>query len=166
MTVPTELAINRMTAGDIDGIVTTFEIWHKDHPQYERYLVEQELGERYVFVAKHGEVVVGYVTVVWKSGYAHFRESGIPEIVDLNVITRHQRKGVGTALIRACERLTAERGYSVVGIAVVMDDPDYAAARRLYPALGYVPDGRGVTPEDNELHMTKAIYASGRRVLG
>jgi GNAT superfamily N-acetyltransferase len=152
-----DVTIRTMIESDIDAIVAAFVGWHKERPQYEGYFAEQESGQRTVLVALDGDSVIAYGTLIWQPEYAHFREQNIPEIVDLNVITPLQGQGIGTALIRRCEQDAAARGYQVIGISVVMDDPDYAAARRLYPYLGYVPDGYGITPEDNELHLTKRL---------
>lgn len=148
------ITIRKMIATDAGAIAEVFETWHKTVEQYERYYLEQLLNKRLVLVAVHpDDGITGYVTILWESNYSHFWRRSIPEIVDLNVWPSFQRRGIGTALIRACEIQAKQRGYSIMGISVVQDDPDYAAARRLYPALGYIPDGFGVTPEDNELHL-------------
>jgi GNAT superfamily N-acetyltransferase len=151
-----DLAIREMTERDIDEIARTFAVWHKSRAQYQHYFSEQLMGDRLVLVAWCGRKVVGYVTVVWESTYEPFRRARIPEIVDLNVITEHQRRGIGTALIHAAEEAARRRSYTGIGISVVQS-PEYAAANRLYPKLGYVPDGRGVTWYDNELHLIKVL---------
>jgi GNAT superfamily N-acetyltransferase len=149
------ITIRQMRERDIDEIVHTFASWHKERPQYERYHAEQRHGERVVLVALHEEEIVGYGTVVWESGYEPFRESGIPEIVDLNVINEYQKRGIGTELICALERVVAKRSKTV-GISVEQS-PAYAAANRLYTKLGYIPDGMGITTHDNELHLIKGL---------
>ncbi len=55
-----------------------------------------------------------------------------------------------------CERIAAGEGRRVIGISVGQS-PEYAAANRMYPAFGYVPDGRGITDSDNELHLVKEL---------
>lgn len=153
------LLIRPMTADDIDDMVDAFERigWtDKNRARFEDYLAAHENGERSVFVARKVDEFVGYVTVVWQSGHYHFREAGIPEIVDLNVLPDHRKGGIGTALIGACERLAATRDYAIIGLGVVQEDPDYAAARRLYPTLGYIPDGNEAD-SDNVKYLTKAI---------
>jgi predicted N-acetyltransferase YhbS len=87
--------------------------------------------------------VVGYVTLLAVSRYAPLGEQGVPEIADLNVINEHQRKGIGSALVYAAERLARQRGYAAVGIDVEQSPP-YASANRLYPHLGFEPDSRGI----------------------
>jgi GNAT superfamily N-acetyltransferase len=146
--------IRHMTAADIDGLVATFDVWHKYRPQYERYWEQHQQGKRVVLLALADETVAGYVTLVWKSTYVPFREAGIPEIVDLNVITLYQKQGIGTALIRACEQIAVEHAIPVIGIGTGTT-PDYAAAQRLYPALGYIDDGRGIIHD--EYFLTKKL---------
>lgn len=150
-----KIRIRRMIAEDIDRIVAIFSIWNKFRPQYERYFEEQQRGERIVLVALMDDTVVGYVTLLWQSHYPPFRESSIPEIADLNVITEFQKQGIGTALIQTCEQLAREAGKPVMGIGTGTT-PDYAAAQRLYPHLGYVEDGRGIT-SDGEYFMTRKL---------
>jgi GNAT superfamily N-acetyltransferase len=116
--------------------------WDKPQAQYERYLDEQTADERPVRVARLDGAFAGYVTVVWETGYAPFREAGIPEIQDFNVLPPYRRRGIGTALMDAAEALIAERS-AVAGIGVGLY-PDYGPAQRLYVLRGYVPDGRGV----------------------
>ncbi len=150
------ICIRQMEAGDIDRIIRAFARWHKKRSQYERYFDGQRQGERVVLVALDREEVVGYVVIVWNSRYEPFQQDRIPEVVDLNVINEFQRQGIGTALVHQAERIALEHSKPVVGISV-KQSPEYAAANRLYPSLGYVPDGRGITRYDNELHLTKTL---------
>jgi GNAT superfamily N-acetyltransferase len=153
-----------MVESDIDGIARTFLPWHKQRPQYERYFSEQQSGERIVLVALLGAKVVGYVTLLWQTNYLPFRESEIPVISDLNVINEHQRQGIGTRLIQACERIAAERAKPVIGIGVGLT-ADYAAAQRLYPHMGYVPDGRGLVYHDHVAHYGEQVVVDDHLVL-
>lgn len=65
---------------------------------------------------------------------------------------------VGTNLVRAAETIAARAGKTLIGIGVAQED-NYTAAQRLYPKLGYVPDGRGTksTRWGEILYLTKAI---------
>lgn len=147
--------------------------WTKPAAQYVRYLDEQTEGARSVLVARRDEALLGYVTVLWDSDYPTFREAGIPEIQDFNVLPQARRRGVGSALMDAAEDLIAEQS-PVAGIGVGLY-PDYGPAQRLYVLRGYVPDGRGiawnltpVTPmqqvpvdDDLALYFTKDLRTSG-----
>jgi GNAT superfamily N-acetyltransferase len=149
--------IRPMRSADSEALAELFAAWHKSSEQFERYYLEQLQEQRLVLVAQYPTVgQVGYVTIVWESQYEQFWRRNIPEIVDLNVMTPFQKQGVGTALLHACEEQAGQRGYRTLGISVVQS-ADYAPAERLYRALGYVADGFGVTPHDNELHLIKTL---------
>jgi GNAT superfamily N-acetyltransferase len=151
-------AIRTMVQSDVASIADTFLSWNKKREQYEIYFEENRRGLRVTLVAVTGGEIIGYANVLWESGYEPFRRGDIPEINDLNVIEEHQNRGVGRALIREAERIIAAAGKSVAGIGVGQT-PDYAAAQRLYPKLGYVPDKRGVSPTKygDVAYLTKVL---------
>jgi GNAT superfamily N-acetyltransferase len=109
---------------------------------YRRYLAEQDDGVRVALVASAGSLLAGYVTVLWRSGYLPFREAGIPEIQDLNVLPQFRRQHVGTALLDAAESAIKAR-HDVAGLGVGLY-ADYGPAQLMYLKRGYRPDGRGV----------------------
>jgi ribosomal protein S18 acetylase RimI-like enzyme len=167
--------------------------WAKPVEQYERYLARQEAGERPVFVAEaspragaystgepRGLVFAGYVCVVWESGYRYFREAGIPEIVDLNVLPQFRRRRIASSLMDAAEAAIVEHvlaekpeGPVIAGIGVGMY-PDYGPAQRMYVRRGYVPDGHGlaydgrilppmeatVNDDSLNLHFTRTLVST------
>ena len=114
--------------------------WDKPVTQYEKYLAEQRAGLRSVLVATVDDEYAGYVTVRWESPYKPFE--GIPEIQDFNVLPKFRRRGIGTGLMDAAEALVAERS-DVVAIGVGLY-ADYGTAQRMYARRGYIPDGRGL----------------------
>lgn len=116
--------------------------WDKPASQYEKYLLEQEAGDRVVLVALRNGEFAGYATIVWRSYYPAFALENIPEIVDFNVLPRFRRQGIGAGLMDAAEQRVAGR-ISMVGIGVGMT-ADYGTAQRMYVKRGYVPDGRGL----------------------
>ena len=101
--------------------------WNKPAAQYEAYLEEQAADIRPVLVARVEGDFAGYITVVWQTGYAPFREAGIPEIQDFNVLPQFRRQGIGSALMAAVEALIATRS-KIAGIGVGLY-PDYGPAR-------------------------------------
>ncbi len=153
-----DFIIRRMVESDVDSIAQAFAHWNKQREQYVRYWRENHEGQRVTLVAVWGEQVVGYTNVIWQPEYEPFREAGIPEINDMNVIAEFQRHGIGTALIREAERIATEHGKSIMGIGFGLT-ADYGAAQRLYPKLGYIPDGRGAqpTPWGDVLFLTKKL---------
>jgi GNAT superfamily N-acetyltransferase len=153
---PPSLLIRRMISSDAEAIAETFDSWHKPVSQFEAYYMDQLLEKRLVLIAWIDDVAIGYTTILWESSYSQFWRRRIPEIVDLNVWPTYQKQGIGTALIARCEAEARQRGYIVMGISVEQSE-DYTKAERLYRALGYEPDGFGITPEDNELHLIKSL---------
>ena len=78
------LTLRPLQPSDVQTIVAAFAAigWNKTPAnQYERYLEEQDLGERAVLVAFWHEEFAGYLTICWQSSYPPFMDEGIPEIV-------------------------------------------------------------------------------------
>ncbi|MCR3748949.1 Acetyltransferase (GNAT) family protein [Lentzea californiensis] len=90
-----------------------------------------------LLTAWQGDVVVGDVYLWLEEAeepeiQAHL--PGTPLLTHLEVHSDLRRKGVGTRLIRAAERLLAGRGYRDVALAVVVGNVD---VERLYTRLGF-----------------------------
>ena len=120
----------------------TAQGWHKPAVQFKRYLHEHQSGKRVVLLAEYAGEFAGYLTIMWLSDYPPFREAGVPEVVDFNVLIKFQRRGVGTRLMDEAERrIGARSGVAGIGFGLMHD---YGAAQALYVRRGYVPDGRGV----------------------
>jgi GNAT superfamily N-acetyltransferase len=136
--------IRQMLEEDCVAISEAFagQGWNKPVTQYQNYLRQSTEGKRDILVAEVQGHFAGYVTIEWESGYPPFQEAHIPEIVDLNVLTRYQRQGVGSALLAEAEQRIAQRS-PIIGIGVGLT-ADYGVAQSLYPKRGYVPDGRGI----------------------
>jgi GNAT superfamily N-acetyltransferase len=129
---------------DIPKIAESFEElgWNKPASQYERYLMEQTLKIRDMYIALVIGQFAGYLTICRQSSHAPFREKSIPEIMDFNVLPKYRRMGIGTQLMDRAEA-EIEKVSPVAGIGVGMT-PDYGAAQRLYALRGYIPDGNGL----------------------
>lgn len=134
--------IETFSAGRVEWLAKEFaaKAWPKPDGYFAECFAAQERGEMMLLVAAEGDALLGYVKVVWLPEYAPFREAGIPEIQDLNVVPAARRKAVATRLLNRAEALVAQRS-PVAGIGVGLH-PGYAAAQRLYARRGYVPDGR------------------------
>ncbi len=76
-----------------------------------------------------------------RPSHPRFREAGIPEIVDFNVLLKLRRLHVGAALMDEAEKRIAVRS-PIAGLSVCLH-VDYGAAQVLYARRGYVPDGCG-----------------------
>jgi ribosomal protein S18 acetylase RimI-like enzyme len=169
-----------MSAGDCAVISDAFrqQGWDKPIQQYEKYLQECREGKRDVLVAEVSGDFAGYLTIVWESGYPPFGETGIPEIVDFNVLIKYRRQGIGTALMDAAEsrivemqvgrrqgRIGGDRPAQVIaGIGVGLT-PDYGAAQILYVKRGYVPDGRGAVSHEQTIRYGDSIFVDDSLIL-
>lgn len=116
--------------------------WTKPAGYFAECCQLQEWGEMVLLVAAEGDVYCGHVKVVWQSDYIFFRDNGIPEIQDLNVLPGFRRQGIGEGLVAEAEDVIRERSF-VAGIGVGLY-ADYGSAQRMYTRRGYIPDGRGV----------------------
>ncbi|WP_160032141.1 GNAT family N-acetyltransferase [Paenibacillus sp. An7] len=116
--------------------------WEKPLDLYVRYSDEQKRGERVSIVAEVDGDFAGYVNVLWSSYYPSFREIGIPEINDLNVLMKYRRLGIGSKLMDKAEEIIKERSdFAGIGVGLFTD---YGNAQILYAKRGYIPDGRGI----------------------
>jgi GNAT superfamily N-acetyltransferase len=150
-----DVVIRRLRRGDPHAIAGAFALvgWSKTVEQYERYLAEQDAGSRVCYVAEQHGQFAGYCTLLWDSSYLPFRQAGIPEVNDLNVLPDFRNQGIGNALLDAIESTARDRS-AIVGLGVGLYR-DYGAAQRIYVRRGYLPDGEGlmyankhVTPGD------------------
>lgn len=119
--------------------------WDKPISQYKKYLEYQETGARDVIIAEWNQEFAGYLTINWNSEYQSFRENGIPEVVDFNVLKKYQRLGIGTQLMDEAEkRIKKISEYAGIGFGMYKD---YGAAQILYIHRGYIPYGNGLVKD-------------------
>lgn len=143
------ISIRPLSSSDIPTLVKAFQEanWPKPATLFEQYLLEQDHGERSVWVAQVDNQCAGYVTLKWHSPYPPFATAHIPEIMDLNVLPTFRGKGIGSQLLAIAENEAAPKS-NIVGLGVGLyggPDGGYGAAQRLYVRSGYIPDGKGVT---------------------
>ena len=144
-----QIQIRPLIREDIAAISEAFnEIeWNKPPSLFEEYLMEQELGDRLVWVAHFKGEFAGYVTLKWQSQYPSFKGQNIPEIMDLNVLPHYRKMVIGSLLLDAAEKEALTKSQ-IIGIGVGLyagADGGYGSAQRLYVKRGYIPDGKGVT---------------------
>jgi GNAT superfamily N-acetyltransferase len=140
-----KLMIREMLEEDCRSISGAFaeQGWNKPVAQYLSYFQESRVGKRLVLLAEFEGQFAGYITIVWESPYPPYKEAGIPEIMDFNVLKKFQRKRIGTALMDEAEKHISQRS-AVAGLGVGLT-VDYGPAQILYVRRGYIPDGRGLS---------------------
>jgi len=123
------------------------KFFHNGQAYFDRCFERQLAGELEIILAWKEEQdeseVVGYTLLNWQPKYTYFKKCGLPEIQDLNVISRYRRQGIGRSIIKFCEKRASEKGYNEMGIGVGLD-PSFGSAQRLYVQMGYIPDGNGI----------------------
>ncbi len=160
-----EIKIRRLRPDDPAIIEDAFreQSWHKPAELYERYLAEQENGIRVTLVAEADGEFAGYGNVIWQPDYAPFREQGIPEISDLNVLIRFRKQRIASQLMERAEEQIAERSSSAgIGVGLFAD---YGQAQIMYVKRGYVPDGRGLYVGERQLQYGDTVTVDDDLVL-
>lgn len=116
--------------------------WATREEVLERYVAEQENGERLALVYEEDGRRKGYITLIIEPSAGPFGQLGVPEISDFNVFERYRRNGIGQKLLDSIIDLS--RRYSdSVGICVGLHS-GYGQAQRMYVKNGFTPDGNGV----------------------
>ena len=137
--------------------------WQKPAAQYERYVQYQQEGKRDVILAELNGEFAGYLTIRWTSDYTLFKEKGIPEIVDFNVLMKFQRKGIGTLLMDEAERRIKKVSKRAgIGFGVYKD---YGAAQVLYIKRNYIPDGNGLIKDSKPIKRGEVITVNDEVVF-
>ena len=125
--------------------------WHPSIETYESYYLEQQRGERIVFIAEHEGAVAGICTLVLRPSEGPWAGLGIPEIVDLCVFFHLHKRGIGSRLLDVAEAEAArhaDRACLAVGV-----HSGYGPAQRLYVRRGYNFDGSGVWYRGKQLEQ-------------
>ena len=89
-----------------------------------------------VLVAEADGVVVGYVSV--EQSWPVASHQHVLDIAGLGVDLRHQRRGIGRALVAAAVEEARRRGARKVSLRVLGPN---TAARRVYEACGFTVEG-------------------------
>ena len=88
-------------------------------------------------IATGGSDVIGYVAIVWESGYAGFRSRGIPLVHQIAVAGPCRRRGVATLLMDGAEQPARGRGIatlaSLSACSTTMARTAAVRTARLYP---------------------------------
>jgi GNAT superfamily N-acetyltransferase len=136
------MEIRPVSAGDLELLVAVFGA---GRCFFADCLARQEAGGGVLLVAWVDGGPVGDVFLsVGPAEEPEVRRHlpGVPTLVHLEVLGPFQRRGIGTALVRAGEDTARRLGHDQVAIGVGLDNH---GARLLYERLGYTGWGRGHT---------------------
>src|SRR5438045_5961637 len=111
------LTIRKLVLQDCAVIAEAFtqQGWNKPVEKYQRYLKEAGDGIRDVLIAEVNGEFAGYLNIVWTSAHPPFRDQSIPEITDLNVLIKFQKRGVATSVWKN-EDLHIDQQSEITGI--------------------------------------------------
>ena len=160
------VTIRRALTDDAGWIQSGFDCcmgWTKPAGYFAACCAQQEGGEIVLLVAEDAGNYRGHTKSAWQPDYPYFRENGIPEIQDLNVLPSVRRQGIATRLLDTAEALIRERA-STAGIGFGLY-ADYGPAQRLYIKRGYVPDGHGVAYRDHYVQPGHSVPLDDDLVL-
>ncbi|WP_456274737.1 GNAT family N-acetyltransferase [Bacillus sp. AK031] len=148
-----ELIIRSMVKEDINKFVDAFEEqgWHKPSELFEDYFEHQETNKLKVIVAQFNDDIAGYVTLFPNAPSGPYKEKNVPEIVDLNVLIKFQKNGIGNKMMDIAEDVAKEKS-SLVSLGVGLHY-GYGSAQRMYIKRGYIPDGSGVWYRGKQLEQ-------------
>ena len=144
---------------DFDNLDLNFgaaSVYKKPITLWGEYLSQNSLRTRLVKVIELNGKVIGFGTLKFSSDYINFRLQNIPEINDILIAPSDRNKGFGQAIVHALELEAKKLGHVVIGLAVGLYK-DYGSAQRLYAKMGYVPDGNGITYQ-NQLVVPGNAY--------
>lgn len=159
------LSIRSIQPPDCKLISTAFERqgWSKPESLYKSYLELQGTGQRDILIAESEGNFAGYLTIKWESDYPLFRQKGIPEVNDFNVLYKFQRKGIGTRLMDEAEnRIKQRSALAGIGFGITKD---YGAAQILYIKRGYIPDGNGMMRNHQPLKYGEEVRVDDDLVI-
>ena len=126
--------------------------------------VERVIAEQVHVVARSDDgAYMGHCRINRNSDHPPFRDAGVAEIQDLNVMPPFRRRGAASALLDLAESTIADFA-DVAGIGVGLYD-DYGPAQRLYTSRGYVFDGIGAWTNHQPVRGGDTVVADDDLVL-
>lgn len=147
------IVIRSMIPSDVSTLYEGFlqQGWKKPLELFQSYYEQQEKEEKIIFIATFTEDIAGYTTLQPQAITGPYALCGIPEIVDLNVLIKYQKRGIAGKLLDIAEQQAKEISNSVT-LAVGLHH-GYGQAQKLYIKRGYIPDGSGVWYQDKNLEQ-------------
>lgn len=90
--------------------------------------------------------IAGYVYLYYRCKWGGLGNQGYPGVVDLSVMEKFRRRGIGNLLMDVAESIASKHSdliYLDVGL-----NSEFGSAQRLYVKRGYIPDGKGCYYEE------------------
>ena len=155
-----ELIVRSLEEADAQIFTDEFTAqgWHPDIAVYQGRLRDQAEGKCIALAAEYQGHPAGYVNVYLEVKSGPFIGKGWPIIVDFAVLEKYQRKGIGSHLMDAAEKV-AEQYADTVCLGVGLHN-GYGSAQRLYVKRGYIPDGSGVWYQDKPCEQYETEIAN------
>jgi GNAT superfamily N-acetyltransferase len=129
------VAVRPATENDLEALGV-----FPDRRAYFRHRLKcQGSGAGLLLIALHGGTPVGDVFLEFEPDATEYERPapdlvGVPLLQRLEVLPEHRNRGIGTKLLRRCERELRSRGHARMVLGV---SPDNQMAIRLYLRLGY-----------------------------
>ena len=145
-----DLIIRNMEAADAQILNDeyTAQGWHPDLEYYFMRMREAAEGKCVALTAVYQGSPAGNLYLYFSANGGPFKGTNRPIIVDLGVLQKYQRLGIGNRLMDVAEQLAAQHADSVcLGVGLCRE---YGTAQRMYVKRGYIPDGSGVWYQDKQ----------------
>lgn len=145
-----KLVIRNMEEADAQAFIHEYRLqgWHPDINTYLGRLKEQADGTCVALTALYQGHPAGAVYLYRNAQGGPFKDRFLPIIVDLGVLQKYQRKGIGSKLMDAAEQIAAQFADTVcLGVGL---SREYGSAQRMYFLRRYIPDGSGVWYHDKQ----------------
>jgi GNAT superfamily N-acetyltransferase len=111
------------------------------HALWLDWIYRQDRGFITLFTCWWESMAVGHAMVAWNPrGDPTIERIGCPWIYDVLTHPDYRSRGIGSAMLRACETTARARGWRTIGLGVATTNP---RARALYERLGYRDPGLG-----------------------
>ncbi len=133
----------------------TAQGWHPEIATYHMRLKDQEEGKCVALTAVYQGRPAGSVYVYLAPHGGPPQAEGLPEIHDFSVLEKYQRRGIGSRLMDAAERIAA-RYADMVWLGVGLCG-SYGSAQRMYIKRGYIPDGSGVWYQGRQCRQYETV---------
>ena len=152
-----ELVIRNMEEADAQIFYDAYlaQGWHPEMAVYRMRLKDQAEGRCVALTAEYRGRPAGSVYVYRTPHGGPFKGRDLPEIHDFSVLEKYQRKGIGSRLMDAAERIAGQYGDTVcLGVGLC---GSYGSAQRMYAKRGYIPDGSGVWYRDQQCRQYETV---------